>query len=146
MFSQPLNLSRNKTECMGFATLGCILFLLIFSIVSYVSIQCARPYFKYWLLKGKIEKVATYWVETVSREERADLPREESNVDDTTVINTVLHAAEEVSVAVDRRNITAERERGKVRIALHWEDEITLPYYTKDMEFKIEVTKEALPE
>jgi len=114
----------------GWGAIGCIFFILILFAVFYGAFQFSRPYIKHSMMKSKIEDLVKWSLEN-------------PHYDNAFISKSVLKAAKELSIDINLEDIEIERNKTRARIYVYWEDEITLPYYTKHLEFEVEGVKEA---
>jgi hypothetical protein len=114
----------------GAGVIGCIFFILILIAILDVAFQFSRPYIKHSMMKSKMEDLVKWSLENPHH-------------DNAFITKSVLNVAKELSIDLSPEDIEVERDRERARISVYWEDEITLPYYTKHLEFEVEATKEA---
>lgn len=133
-FQDPSREKRFKTKMIYFlsiskkeggkGTFGCIIFLILLSIIFYISFQISRPYIKRSMMDSKLEYLASWSLKN-------------PQYDDKFLISSILKAADELSIDLIPENIDLERTQEYININIYWEDEISLPYFHKDLEFEI---------
>lgn len=114
----------------GKGAIGCIVLIIILLAAVYAVFQFSRPYIKRSMMDGKLDNLASWSLQN-------------PHYDNKFVINSILGAAEELSIELDPEDIVLERTKEYITISVYWEDDINFPYYHKHLEFEIEKTKKA---
>jgi hypothetical protein len=125
-----MNHYKKLRDHNGWGAIGCIVLLLILLAVLYAGFQFSRPYIKRSMMGNRLEYLVKWSLEN-------------PDYDNAFIIKSVLNAAQELSIDLNPEDIEVERSKERASIYVYWEDEITLPYYSKHLEFEVEATKEA---
>lgn len=118
--------SFNLRDCEGKGLLGCLIFLVLFSVAIFLAIKLGPVYYANYNFEADVKT-------EVSRAGTRFL-------DDETIAKDLIDMARRHDIKLRREDITIERFAGQIHVAIHYTVSIDFTMLQRDWEFEIKAS------
>lgn len=122
----PLN--RNK-GLRGTTTFGCLIFLILAVVLSYVGFKFGEAFWNYFEVRYKVQEAMNWAV--------AGTYKTEVQISEKVTVNVAA-----TGVELKPRNIKIQQTKDSLIIYVFWERKVEFPYYSFPMKFNVTLTGE----
>jgi hypothetical protein len=122
----PLN--RNK-GLRGTTAFGCLIFLILVVVLSYVGFKFGEAFWNYFEVRFKVQEAMNWAV--------AGTYKTEVQISEKVTVNVAA-----TGVELKPRNIKIQQTKDSLIIYVFWERKVEFPYYSFPMKFNVTLTGE----
>jgi hypothetical protein len=112
----------------GASSLGCLLFLILVIVGSYVGFKFGEAYWSYYRVREKVREALTWAV--------AERPKTEQEITRRVIVNAL-----DVGAKFSSRNIRLSQTTDTLTIRVFWYQDIELLYYSYSKPFEVNLTE-----
>lgn len=112
----------------GTTLIGCLVFLILASVLLYVGFRAGKTYWNYFEVKYKIREALNWAV--------AGGEKHEAVIKEKIIVN-----ATKVGVEINPQNIQIRQTTDSLIISVSWDSQIDLHYYIHPLKFDVTLTE-----
>ena len=122
----PLNSNKGLR---GTTTFGCLMFLILAVVLSYVGFKFGEAFWNYFEVRYKVQEAMNWAV--------AGTYKTEVQISEKVTVNVAA-----TGVELKPRNIKIQQTKDSLIIYVFWERKVEFPYYSFPMKFNVTLTEE----
>ena len=113
----------------GTTTLGCLIFLILAVVLSYVGFKFGEAFWNYFEVRYKVKEALNWAV--------AGKYKTQVQISEKVIVNVA-----ETGVELKPRNIKIQQTKDSLIIYVFWERKVEFPHYSFPMKFNVTLTDE----